>query len=85
MLLVSEALRPSRFITALRLIALRIPTQKMEASIKALRDLLVTVPKIRPAVKPSDDIPTPSSPLSLNSSPTSIVDERLLLLHQTLQ
>ena len=85
MLLVSEALRPSRFITALRLIALRIPTQKMEASIKALRDLLVTVPKIRPAVKPSDDIPTPSSPLSLNSSPTSIVDERLLLLHQTIR
>jgi tRNA (guanine37-N1)-methyltransferase len=83
MQLISEVLRPSRFITALRLIALRIPTQKMEASIKALRDLLVTVPKIRPAVKPSDNIPPSSLPVDVKSS--SVVDERLLLLHQSIR
>jgi tRNA (guanine37-N1)-methyltransferase len=81
---VSEVLQPSRFIKALKLIALRIPSTRTDFCIKALRDLLVTLPKIRQAIKASESLLSLTDPSSTNAASIE-AEERLLLLHQSIR
>jgi len=80
---VALTLRAERFARVLPLVALRVPAGATEAAHRSLRDLLVAVPRVRPAVKPPAGF-APPDPACGNEALLRGEDARLVLLSHEL-